>query len=88
MGGLAPRTRVLVSETATEAGRLTALQGARFGAGREAEVKARAHAIRLLQRAGLVEIRNTMMNGVRGVEYRFNAKAMDYLSRYFEEIAQ
>jgi hypothetical protein len=46
------------------------------------------HAIRLLQRAGLVEIRNTMMNGVRGVEYRFNAKAMDYLSRYFEEIEQ
>ncbi len=42
--------------------------------------------MRLLQTAGLVEIRNTMMNGVRGAEYRFNAKAMDYLSRYFEKI--
>jgi hypothetical protein len=46
------------------------------------------NAVRLLQRAGLVEIRNTIMNGVRGVEYRFNANAMDYLSRYFREIAQ
>jgi RHS repeat-associated protein len=44
------------------------------------------HAIRMLQRAGLLEIRNTVMNGVRGVEYRFRAEAMDYLSRHFKEI--
>lgn len=44
------------------------------------------HAIKLLQKAGLVEIRQTLMNGVRGVEYRFLPQATDYLSRYFEEI--
>jgi RHS repeat-associated protein len=44
------------------------------------------HVIRLLQKAGLVETRQTLMNGVRGVEYRFRPEAMDYLSRYFEEL--
>lgn len=44
------------------------------------------HAIKLLERAGLVTIRNTMMNGVRGIEYRFRPEAMEYLSRYFEEV--
>lgn len=43
-------------------------------------------ALRLLQKAGLVEIRQTLMNGVQGVEYRFRPEAMDYLSRYFKEI--
>jgi RHS repeat-associated protein len=45
-------------------------------------------AITLLHRAGLVEIRNTVMNGVRGVEYRFRAEAMEYLSRCLDEIPQ
>ena len=44
------------------------------------------HAIKLLERTGLVAIRTTMMNGVRGIEYRFRPEAMEYLSRYFEEI--
>lgn len=43
-------------------------------------------AIKLLQRAGVLEIRATMMNGVKGAEYRFRAEAMDYLSRYFQEL--
>jgi RHS repeat-associated protein len=46
------------------------------------------HTIKLLERAGLVTIRSTMMNGVRGIEYRFRPEAMEYLSRYFEEITQ
>jgi RHS repeat-associated protein len=44
------------------------------------------HAIKLLERAGLVRRLITEMNGVRGIEYRFRPEAMDYLSRYFEEI--
>jgi|SRR5688572_24951689 len=46
------------------------------------------HAIRMLQKAGLVEIHRTLMNGVRGVEYRFLPQATDYLSRYFKEIPE
>jgi RHS repeat-associated protein len=46
------------------------------------------HAIKMLERAGLVTIQRTMMNGVRGMEYRFRPEAMEYLARYFEEIPQ
>ena len=44
------------------------------------------HAIRMLDRVGLVTVQKTMMNGVRGMEYRFRPEAMEYLARYFEEI--
>ncbi|HEY0875848.1 MAG TPA: hypothetical protein VGD94_20400 [Vicinamibacterales bacterium] len=47
-----------------------------------------ADAIRLLENAGLLTIRHTMMNGVRGVEYRFRPEAMEYLFRLFEEAAR
>ena len=36
-------------------------------------------AIKLLEQAGLVEIRYTLMKGIRGMEYRFTGKAMEFL---------
>lgn len=44
------------------------------------------HAIRLLEKAGLVTRSLTRMNGVQGLEYRFRPEAMKFLAQYFEEM--
>jgi len=43
------------------------------------------NALNLLERAGLLRVSTTMMNGRQGTEYRFSAKAMEYLAQYFRE---
>jgi hypothetical protein len=46
-------------------------------------------AVRMLEQAGLVFVRTTMMpNGAVGKEYRFTAEAMEYLARFFKEVHQ
>jgi RHS repeat-associated protein len=42
--------------------------------------------IRMMERAGLVTISRTEMNGAQGLEYKFSAEAMKYLASHFKEV--
>jgi RHS repeat-associated protein len=65
-----------------------ALAGASRGAGSLYMARIPQQALKLLERAGLVNIQHTLMNGVRGTEYRIRPEAMEHLARYFTEVRQ